>query len=364
MPSRVSVALAVLVLAGGAGALYVTQLRESTPAAAQQAGTPATPRLRIATAVAGPSERELTLLADVKPWMSTTMYGKLGGYLKTLNVDRGDRVKAGQVIGEMESEETDSQYAAALADFENKRGNAKRDQDMLVHGHVSKQAADNSMTAMRMAEAQVKQLKSLKDYEILRAPFDGTVTMRFVDAGSLISNASTNQSNALPVITVADTTKLRVATYIEQADVPFAPVGTPVIVTDPTNTDRKVEAKISRTAGTLDQKTRTLYVEIDINNGDDFLAAGSFAHVTLHLPLQSYPQIPQAALSARGDKQIVASLDEANQIHYREVTPVAVGAGTALVNIAAGVKVGERVVLYPPEEIAEGTKVEPIVPQR
>src|SRR4051812_25523950 len=214
----------------------------------------------------------------------------------------------------MESEETDSQYAAALADFENKRGNAKKDREMLAAGHVSKQAADNSDTAMRMAEANVRQLASLKSYEILKAPFDGTVTMRFVDAGALISNASTNQSNALPVVTIADTSKLRVATYIEQADVPYVRIGTPVEIIDSSNADRKIAATVSRTAGSLDQKTRTLYIEIDVDNADNFLAAGSFAHVTLHLPVESRPQVPATALIARPDGQMLACLDDANQV--------------------------------------------------
>ena len=349
----------IVILGLGLGTLYISQARESEPAQKAATAASAVPKLRVVAATAGPTQRDVTLLADVKPNLSTTMYGKIGGYLKTLNVDRGDSVKAGQVIAEMESAETDSQYAAALADFENKRGNAKRDQDMLVHGHVSKQAADNSMTAMRMAEANVKQLATLKDYEIMRAPFDGVVTMRFVDPGALISNASTNQSNALPVVIIADTTKLRVATYVEQADVPFVQVGTPVEVIDSTNPDRKRSAQVSRTAGTLDQKTRTLYLEIDVDNPDNFLAAGSFAHVTLHLPQESRPQVPAAAVFSRNDTQFVVSVDAQNQAHLRPVT-LASNFGP-LFSVADGIAIGERVILSPPPDLAEGAKIEPSV---
>jgi RND family efflux transporter MFP subunit len=349
----------VLALGLGLGTLYISQARESEPA--QKPGTTAgaNPRLRVVAATAGPTQRDVTLLADVKPWLSTTMYGKLGGYLKTLLVDRGDRVKAGQVIGEMESEETDSQYVAAVADLENKRKLAKRDKDMLAAGHVSKQAADNSDAALRMADANVHQLATLKSYEILRAPFDGVVTMRFVDAGALISNASTNQSNALPVIILADISKLRVATYVEQADVPYVQIGTPVDVVDSTNIDRKRAATVSRTAGSLDQKTRTLYIEIDVDNSDNFLAAGSFAQVTLHLPQEMRPQVPAAAVVTRGDRQVVACLDDKDQVHLRPVT-LASTAGPVL-SVAEGIEVGERVILSPPADLAEGTKIEPIL---
>jgi membrane fusion protein (multidrug efflux system) len=351
--------LLVLVLAGGLGTLYISQARESAPAAQLPGAAAAGPRLRVVAATPGPTQRDVTLLADVKPYLSTTMYGKLGGYLKTLNVDRGDHVKEGQIIAEMESEETDSQYVAALADLANKKRLAQRDKEMLTAGHVSKQAADNSDTAMRMAEANVRQLASLKSYEILRAPFDGTVTMRFVDPGALISNASTNQSNALPVIILADTSKLRVATYVEQADVPYVRVGTPVEIADSTDPERKVTATVSRTAGTLDQKTRTLTIEIDVDNSNDFLAAGSFAHVTLHLPVESRPQVPAAALVTRGDDQMLACLDATNQVHFR---PVKLGGAVGpLLTIAEGIEVGERVVLTPPTDLAEGTKIEPIV---
>jgi membrane fusion protein (multidrug efflux system) len=349
----------VLILAAGLGTLYISQARESEPAAQQPSAATAGPRLRVVAATPGPTRRDVTLLADVKPYLSTTMYGKLGGYLKTLNVDRGDRVKAGQIVAEMESEETDSQYVAAVADLANKKKLAQRDRDMLVAGHVSKQAAENSETAMRMAEANVSQLASLKSYEILRAPFDGTVTMRFVDPGALISNASTNQSNALPVIIIADMSKLRIATYVEQADVPYVQVGTPVDIIDSTNPDRKVAVTVSRTAGTLDQKTRTLYIEADVDNSENFLAAGSFAQMTLHLPVESRPQVPAAALVTRGDDQIVACLDEANQVHFRLVK-LANAAGP-LVTIAEGLSVGERVILNPPADLAEGIKIEPIV---
>ena len=357
MPSRLAIGgAALLMLAAALGTLYISQARESpTP----QSGTAAHPRLRVAVATQGPSRRDVTLLGDVKPYLSTTLYGKIGGYLKTLAVDRGDRVKAGQIVAEMESEETDSQYAAAMADLANKKRLAQRDRDMLAAGHVSKQAAEASETAMRMAEATVRQLASLKSYEILTAPFDGTVTMRFVDPGALISNASTNQSNALPVVIIADTSKLRVATYVEQADASYVTVGTPAEVADSTNPDRKVAAKVSRTAGALDQKTRTLTIEIDVDNSTDFLAAGSFADVILHLPVEPRPQVPAAALLTRDGATLVACLDEHDQVHLRAVK-TAVSPGP-LVSVAEGLAVGERVVLNPPLDLAEGSRIEPIV---
>jgi membrane fusion protein (multidrug efflux system) len=355
---RVFIGIAALVAAAGVGALYISQAREAEPTADKSSVAPS-PRLRIATAAAAPRVRDVTLLADVKPYATTTMYAKLGGYLKTLPVDRGDHVKAGQIIAEIDSQETDQQYTSAVADLENKKRLAARSREMAATGTASKQTLDNVETALRMAEATVRQLATLRSYEIIRAPFDGTVTARFADPGVLIENASTNQASALPMLIISDTSKLRVVTYVEQADATSVAVGTPVDVVDSTNPDRKVAAMVNRTSVSLDPKTRTLTIEVDLDNSQNFLAAGSFAQVTLHLPVPAYAQIPIAALATRNDADVVACLDDQNQVHYR---PVRVASTTStLASVADGLQIGERVVLYPPNDVAEGTRIEPIV---
>ena len=190
------------------------------------------PAIQVATIAQGPKERLITLLGDTRPYQVATLYGKVGGYLKSIEVDRGDRVKTGQVVAQVESAETDRQYDAAVSDLENKKRNAERARDLVSRGWTSVQAADLADTAYRMAESAMQQLQVMKSYEILRAPFDGTVTARFVDVGAMVQSSVTSQTSNQPVITIADMSRLRVDVYVEQKDVPYVHVGDMADVTD------------------------------------------------------------------------------------------------------------------------------------
>ena len=278
-----------LLVVGGAAlvGLHLWQQKDADLVAARQAmaeGLAQGPLVQVANIVQGPKERLITLLGDTRPYQVATLYGKVGGYLRSIAVDRGDHVKAGQVVAEVELAETDRQYDAAVSDLENKRKNAEREGDLVKRGWSSVQTADQAETAYRMAQANMEQLAVMKSYEVLRAPFDGTVTARFVDVGALVQSSVTNQTSNQPVLTIADMSRLRVDVYVEQKDVPFVHVGDLADVTDGANPDRKVKARIARTSDQLDPRTRTLFVELEVDNSEDFMLPGSFAYVTLHVP--------------------------------------------------------------------------------
>ena len=314
------------------------------------------PRVQAAVATMSPSYRDIRLLGDARPYANVTLFAKVSGYLKAVNVDRGDQVKAGQILAEIDSAETDAQYQAALADLENRKKLAQRDADLLKRGNVSVQQAQTSDTAMRMGEQIVRNLATLRSYESIRAPFDGTITARFADPGALLQQATTSQSAALPVLTISDNSKLRIGVYVEQRDVPYVRIGDGADVSDASDPTRRLTAKISRSAGALDPRTRTLYVEIDVDNANNFLVPGAFAYVTLHLPARSYPQLPAAALIMRGGKSYVASVTADGKAELRSVTV----AGTDGSNFTAseGVKEGDRVAINLPSEIADGDPVQ------
>ena len=139
---------------------------------------------------------------------------------------------------------------------------------------------------------------------------------------------------------------------------PFVHVGDVADVSDGAHSDRVVKAKIARTSGQLDPRTRTLFVELDVDNADGFLVPGSFAYVTLHVPIQSYPEIPAAALITRGVKTFVADVGDDTVVHMRPVR-LARSDGTS-VSLRDGVKVGERVALNVPDEIVDGSRVQPV----
>jgi RND family efflux transporter MFP subunit len=208
----------VLVLAGSAlVGVRLWQDKNAQLGAARKAmaeGLANGPAVQVATIGQGPNERLITLLADTRPYQVATLYGKVGGYLKSIAVDRGDHVTAGQVLAEVESAETDRQYDAAVSDLENKKKNAERENALVTRGWTSVQSADQANTAYRMALANMQQLAVMKSYEVLRAPFDGTITARFVDVGAMVQSSVTNQTSNQPVVTIADMSRLRVDIYV------------------------------------------------------------------------------------------------------------------------------------------------------
>ena len=200
-----------------------------------------------------------------------------------------------------------------------------------------------------MAQANVAQLEVMKSYEILRAPFDGTVTARFVDVGALVQSSVTNQTSNQPVLTIADMSRLRVDVYVEQRDVPFVHVGDVADVADGANASRRVKARIARTSDQLDPRTRTLFVELEVDNSEKFLVPGSFAYVTLHVPVTSYPEVPVAALIVRGTNTFIADVGDDSLVHLR---PVKVASTDGMVaSLADGARVGDRVALNLPDEV-------------
>lgn len=320
------------------------------------------PRVQVVVVSKSPEIRHVRLLGDARPYSTATLFSKVAGYLKTISVDKGDQVKTGQVLAEIDSAETDALYDAAVADLDNKRKLAARDRDLLTRGNVSQQSQQQSETNARMAEQSVRNLATLKSYELIRAPFDGTVTARYADPGAMMPAATTNQASSLPVVTLSDTSKLRIGVYVEQRDVPFIHIGDAVDVTDPTDGERTVRAQVSRTAGALDPKTRTLFIEIDVDNSQNFLVPGSFAYVTLHLQVKSSPQIPVSALMTRGDQNYVAGVGEDGIVKLR---PVRVGGTDGdTVAITDGVQIGDRVAINIPAEITDGSRIQPILANR
>jgi membrane fusion protein, multidrug efflux system len=316
------------------------------------------PAIQVAMIAQGPKERMITLLGDTRPYQVATLYGKVGGYLKSIQVDRGDRVKTGQIVAEVESAETDRQFDAAVSDLENKKRNAERARDLVSRGWTSVQAADLADTAYRMAESAMQQLQVMKSYEILRAPFDGTVTARFVDVGAMVQSSVTSQTSNQPVIMIADMSRLRVDVYVEQKDVPYVHVGDMADVTDGANPDRKVRARIARTSDQLDPRTRTLFTELDVDNSEGFLVPGAFAYVTLHVPVTSYPEIPVAGLLVRGTNTFIAAVSADSMVRLQPVK-VATTDGTR-VSLAEGGRVGDRVALNLPDEVSDGSRIRPI----
>jgi RND family efflux transporter MFP subunit len=347
-------------LAAGWGVFYLHSARNQDIAAVREAKAVVAdlgPRVEVVATTAGPKERTIKLLGDVRSGASTSLYGKVSGYMKTMHVDKGDKVEAGQVVAEIESPELEQAYAAASADLSNKQRNLARIRGLYEKGNATQVAMYQAETEATVAENSVAVLATTKAYQIVRAPFGGRVTARFMDPGMLVTNAQTNFVSAMPMITISDDTKVRVYAYLQQVDVPFVNMGDVAEVSDASNPDRKKTATITRMTGELEQRTRTMLIEIHLDNADNFLVPGSFAYVTLHVPVQSYPQIPVTALLTRGNENVVAVLEN-NTVRFRTVKVASTDGST--VSLADGLKPGEKIAINVPDEVTSGSRVQPI----
>jgi membrane fusion protein (multidrug efflux system) len=327
-------------------------------AASRQAAIQAGPRVRVLRAGLSPGERKLQLEGEARPFASVTLYAKVSGYLRELRVDRGDAVEANQVLAVIESPELDRQYEGALADLRNKQAMAKRAMALLPSGVVSIQESDVARTNAEVAQATVEALKSQKSYETLRAPFRGTVTARYADLGALVQNATSSQTSALPVLTVAQIDRLRVYVYLDQRSAASVQVGNPTEIRAPERPDTTRKGKVTRLSRELDLKSKTMLIEIDLDNGDHAIIPGSFVSVSLRLSTPQWIEIPVEALVFRGTEAFVAVVDAENRVKYRPVKLADQDGQKA--QLLAGLSEGELVALNVGESIADGQKIQPV----
>jgi RND family efflux transporter MFP subunit len=301
------------------------------------------PRIRVATVKESPGIRHLALQGEARPFFEVTLYAKVAGYLSNLKVDKGDHVKKNQLIATVTAPELDAQYTAAVADARNKRVNAKRLSALAPAGVVSAQELELGQASADVADATQAALATQRDYRVIRAPFDGVVSARFADPGTLIQSAANAQSGAVPIVSVSKGDQLRVYVYVDQSSAPFVRAGDTATITVPERPGWSRRAKVARTSGELSPKTRTMLTEVDIQNDDHVIVPGSYVQVTLDVQVPPRLEIPAEALTTRADKPQVPTLDGQNRIHYKPVV-VADDDGQT-VRLASGLQPGERVAL-------------------
>ena len=316
------------------------------------------PAVSVGVAEASPPTRVVRLIGEARPWLTTTVYAKVSGYLHEIRVDRGSRVVAGDVIAVLDVPELDQQLTAAKADAQNRTSLANRAQKLAAPGVVSVQEADTAKSAAAVADAQVASLASQREYRNVRAPFDGVVTARFADPGALLQAATSAQTSALPVVRVSDIDKLRVSVYLSQDDAAVVHLGDGVTVSAPNHPETAVNAKVSRLAGELDARSRSLLAEIDVDNRDGRFSAGAFVDVAWTVHQQPQTQVAAEALIVRGPLTFVAVVGADARVQLRPVRVLDHDGAKA--RIDGDVKPGDRVALSSGEELVDGMKVRPV----
>jgi RND family efflux transporter MFP subunit len=234
----------------------------------------------------GVLERHITLPGTVRAYQETTLYAKVAGYLKSIAVDRGDRVKPGQTVAvlevpEMQAEVGKLEAELHAAEIEKKRLTeaAQRAPDL-----VTPQAVDTAQAKYEVAGQNLKRTQTLMDYAKLTAPFAAVVTKRWVDPGAFIPAATSSSSaKSSAVITLSDFGRVRVEVAIPQSEVPLVKAGLPAAVSVREFPGRSFDGTVTRIAYALDESTKTMGTEIEIPNPDGALRPGMYASVKLSL---------------------------------------------------------------------------------
>lgn len=342
-------------LKSGKAKQITATLRGETAAA--QAG----PRVQVTTVQADPATQSLTLLGETRAYLESTLYAKVSGYLKTIYVDKGDTVRANEVLAVIESPETDAQYRAAVINARNLQQIAARDENLVKRDMIAEQDAETAAANAQVAAQDVQNLATLKSYEIIRAPFDGQITARYADPGALVQSAETSQTAALPLVRISEISEERLYIYPDQSNAAFIRVGDEAAVSDPAKPGVRLNARVTRISGEFDPNTRTMLVEIDFRNRGNRIPPGSFVEVTLRLRSRSRGlEIPATALVLRGVKTFVAVVGPHNRVTFRPVE-VASDDGTHVV-IGSGLRGGERIAINIGDSVSDGSEIQPVAP--
>ncbi|MHB8419668.1 MAG: efflux RND transporter periplasmic adaptor subunit [Myxococcales bacterium] len=354
----VGVALAALATGGVAALAWSRGASVHAEALAREKALSLGPHVRVARAGRSGSSREVSVQGEAQPFASVTLYAKVSGYLRSIQVDKGDRVKRGELLAVIEAPEIDQQLLAASADARNKRVNAARAKALVGPGVVSAQDYDSAVAGAEVAEATEKAAHQERAYEVLRAPFDGTVTARYADPGALLQAATAAQTSALPVVTIAQIERLRIYAYLDQRDAAFVREGNAAVITVPERPGQPIRAAVTRLSRELDSKTRTMLVEIDLDNAQGLIVAGSFVQVAIELPVPSLVEVPAAALVLRGGSPFVGVVGEDDRVRFRPVTLA--GDDGIRARVATGLEGNERVALDLGDDVEEGGLIQPV----
>ena len=301
------------------------------------------------------ADRVVALPAEVRADQKATLYAKVSGYVRKVLVDKGDRVRRGQEVAEIESPDVDEALRAAEAELALRRKISERTEKLAPTGRVSQQEREQAEEAVNVAQAAVAKARADKGYEILRAPFDGIVTGRFADPGALLPAATGSTSSAQPLIEVADLSKLRIALNLAQDEAMRVRVGDEVNL-QASPDQPPFTARISRMTHALDPRTRTMLCEIDVVHPPQGLYPGAFVETRLPLRGNPRPLVPAEALVSVGG-QLMVPLVENDRVHFQRVR---LGADDGQeVEVVDGLRGGELVAVNLGADVQDGSPVRP-----
>ena len=322
----------------------------------------------VTTPVAGAAAQEITLPANTQAFIDTPIYARTSGYLRKWYADIGAHVHTGDLLAVIETPELDQQVKQAQSDLATAQSNeqiaqitAQRWTKLLAKNAVSKQETDQAMSDLRgrqsaldAAQANVMRLQQLQGFERIYAPFDGVITARNIDIGSLIQAGDSNSPRA-ELFHMASTDKLRLFVPVPEVYANQVRNGSHVVVTSDAVPGEKFTGTIARNSDAIDLSSRTLNVEVDVVNSEHKLLPGQYAFIHLPIPpAASSMTLPSGALLFRGEGLRVGVVRDGRV----RLVPVEVGHDYgASVEITSGLSAHDQVILNPPDSLADGERV-------
>ena len=350
-----------------------------------------------------PIENALTLSGEFRPYQQVDVHAKVAGFIRKIYVDVGDHVQAGQELAILEVPELSAQVAGAKADIQRYQDAVRRAESEIQRaesthaayhtaygrlkqasesrpGLIAEQELDDSMAKDKETSAQIEsaraalaesqsqlvsartdldRLSALEAYSHITAPFAGVVTKRYADTGALIQAGTASETQSMPVVQLAEWTRLRLIVPVPESAVPQLNLGSAVQV-HVSAMNRDFEGRVARFADSLNDETRTMHTEIDVENSDGTLKEGMYAEVKLVLRHKTNVlTIPIQAMQRNGSAAKVLIVDPEGRIQEREVQ---LGIETSdWVEVLSGLSENDQVVIGNLAGFHAGDKVRPKV---
>ena len=371
--------LALLVAILGFG-IWQHFRRYQTVMAAAEAHRAGIPGVRVDTVRASGDIQDVSLPATTLAFESANIFARASGYVSKRTVDIGSKVKAGELLAEITAPELDHQIAQAegnLAQLEASlrqteanrelaRVTAARSASLAPRGYTSQQQADSdrlNYQALQQAatageasvaaqRAQVAVLQQQKAYQQVVAPFDGVITERNIDIGSLVQ---ADAASGTAMFSIAQSDVIRVQFYVPQDEAFGVKPGIDAVIHVPEIPGRSFPGKVTRIADALQPGTRTLLTEIDVPNPDGALSPGVYCTVDLRIPRRTPSLMVPAAAVIFNERGLQAAVVKDGTVHFDKLTVVR-DLGTE-VEVSEGVQDGDKVVLNPGIDLADGSEV-------
>ncbi len=322
-------------------------------------------------AVAPPNARELTATLDLpgrlEAFNRAPIFARVSGYLKSWSADIGTRVKAGEVIAEIEAPDLDQQLLQARAELTTLQSSAKlseatlnRRKTLVANNFISMQELDertadlaNKRSAVNAGQANVERLETLTRYKKLTAPFDGIVTQRNTDVGALISGGG---GSGPAMFVISDVKRLRVYVDVPQSYVPGIKMGANAVITVPDYPNRAFQATVEASSQAVDVASGTTRMQLGLDNAGGELMPGGYASVKLTLARDSAPlHIPASALIFDQKGLRVATVGPDDKVQFKVVT-IARDLGRDI-ELGSGIAADDRIIVAPPDGLADGDSV-------